>query len=75
MISTEKPEWGPRISPDNKWVAYTGEKDGGEYEIFVISITGGSTEQVSLDGGEEPIWSPDGTELIYRNGTKCNSPI
>ena len=53
LISTEKPEWGPRISPDNKWVAYTGEKDGGEYEIFVISITGGSAEQVSLDGGEE----------------------
>lgn len=70
LISTEKPEWGPRISPDNRWVAYTGEKDGGEYEIFVISITGGSAEQVSLDGGEEPIWSPDGTELIYRNGTK-----
>ena len=36
----------------------------------MISITGGSAEQVSLDGGEEPIWSPDGTELIYRNGTK-----
>jgi len=70
LIATEKPEWGPRISPDDKWVAFTREKDGGEYEIFVIPITGGSAQQVSLNGGEEPTWSPDGSELIYRNGTK-----
>ena len=70
LIATEKPEWGPRISPDDKWVAFTREKDGGEYEIYVIPITGGTAEQVSLNGGEEPIWSPDGRELIYRNGTQ-----
>ena len=70
LIATEKPEWGPKISPDDNWVAFTREKDGGEYEIYVIPLTGGTAEQVSLNGGEEPIWSPDGRELVYRNGTQ-----
>jgi len=70
LIATEKTEWGPRISRDDKWVAFTTEKNGGEYEVYVIPISGGIAEQVSLNGGEEPIWSPDGSELIYRNGTQ-----
>ena len=28
----------------------------------------GTREKVSLAGGEEPMWSPDGDELVYRWG-------
>jgi len=67
---TKQTEWGARISPDDKWVAFTKEKPGGEYEVYVLPITGGQIQQVSIDGGEEPVWSPDGNELFYRKHTQ-----
>jgi hypothetical protein len=30
----------------------------------------GSQWQISTGGGEEPVWSHDGKEIFYRNGTK-----
>jgi Tol biopolymer transport system component len=30
----------------------------------------GSKKQISADGGTEPVWSPNGRELFYRNGNK-----
>ena len=67
---TKQTEWGPRISPDEQWVAFTKEKPGGEYEVYVMSIGGGPIQQVSIDGGEEPVWAPDGNELFYRKHTE-----
>lgn len=64
--ATKQTEWGARISPDDKWVAFTKEKPGGEYEVYAMPIAGGPVQQVSIDGGEEPVWAPDGTELFYR---------
>ena len=69
-MTTDKTEWGPRISPDDKWVAFTMDKTGGAYEVFVIPIDGGTPQQVSFDNGVEPVWTADGTELIYREAKK-----
>jgi hypothetical protein len=33
-------------------------------------LFGWIVEEVSAQGGEEPIWSRDGAELFYRNGNK-----
>ena len=30
----------------------------------------GARYQVSLDGGDEPVWSPKGNELFYRHGAE-----
>ena len=70
LMTTDKTEWGPRISPDDKWVAFTMDKTGGAYEVFVIPIDGGTPQQVSFDNGVEPVWTADGTELIYREAKK-----
>jgi|TARA_B110000438_G_scaffold286643_1_gene318079 serine/threonine-protein kinase len=70
LMVSEKTEWGPRISPDGKWVTFTMDKTGGTYEVFVISIDGGMPQQVSLDNGVESVWMADGTELIYRERQK-----
>jgi hypothetical protein len=37
-------------------------------EVYVERFPeGGSRQQISTGGGRAPLWSPDGTELFYRN--------
>jgi hypothetical protein len=53
-----------RPSPDGKWIAYV-DQQSGVSEVFVNARSGGRY-QVSLGGGNEPVWSRDGKELFYR---------
>jgi serine/threonine-protein kinase len=57
-----------RISPDGNWLAFSSTLTG-RYEVYVTRFpTPGRRFPVSLDGGTEPAWSPDGSEIFYRNG-------
>jgi len=69
MVATDASEWGPDISPDGRWMAYTSDESG-RYEIYVRAIDGQRSWTVSLDGGEEPIFSADGKTLYYRSGNR-----
>jgi len=56
----------PAISPDNHWLAFTSDQSGNQ-QVYVRPYPGeGDQVQVSLTGGNEPLWSPDGRELYYR---------
>jgi len=56
----------PNFSPDGRWMAYT-SNESGHWEVFVRPYPGpGGRTQISTDGGSEPLWSPDGSELFYR---------
>jgi serine/threonine-protein kinase len=56
----------PRVSPDGRLLAYVSE-EGGQRNVYVQPIPGpGARARVSVAGGLEPIWSPDGTALFYR---------
>ncbi len=59
----------PVISPDGKWLAYQSNESGRE-EIYVRPFpeVEKGRSQVSTNGGNSPLWSPDGRELFYRNG-------
>jgi serine/threonine-protein kinase len=58
----------PTLSPDGRWLAYTSDESG-RSEVYVRSYPGqGGRWQVSLDGGAEPVWSPKGDEIFYRQG-------
>jgi hypothetical protein len=66
-------EAGPAFSPDGQWLAYAASDASGRRQIYVQAFPGpGDKHQVSIDGGNEPLWNPDGTrqrlELFYRNG-------
>lgn len=58
-----------QISPDGKWMAYVSDETG-RTEVYVRSLpeVDKVREQISTEGGESPLWSPDGTQLYFRNG-------
>jgi serine/threonine-protein kinase len=59
-----------QFSPDGKWMAYQ-SAESGNLEVFIVPFPGpGPRVPVSADGGESPIWSPDGRELFYTRGDR-----
>jgi hypothetical protein len=56
-----------RFSPDGSQVAYRSDESGRD-EIYVVPFPGpGGKWQVSTEGGAQPMWSPSGGELYYKN--------
>jgi serine/threonine-protein kinase len=65
-LATDFQEEGPVLSPAGRWVAYTSNETG-QREVYVRAFPESSGRiPVSTDGGNEPLWSRDGTELFYR---------
>jgi len=70
FLETQFNEWGARVSPDGRWIAYT-SNESGRNEVYVQPFPGpGGRSQVSTEGGSEPVWSRAGGEMFYRNGDK-----
>ncbi len=64
-LQSEFNEQNGTFSPDGRWVAYDSDESGRE-EIYVQSFpVSGAKFQISTDGGSEPRWRSDGTELFY----------
>ena len=62
-------ERGGDVSPDGRWIAYY-SNESGAFQIYVRPFPDVNTGrwQVSSDGGTLPVWSRDGTELLYIDG-------
>jgi eukaryotic-like serine/threonine-protein kinase len=70
LLQTPFDEWQPRFSPDGRWLAYT-SNESGVAEVYVQPYPSlGAKWKVSTEGGNEPLWSPSGHEIFYRNGDK-----
>ena len=69
IVESKAKVWGASLSADGAWMAYTSDESG-RYENYVQPFPAGPRVQISFDGGEEPLWSPQGGELIFRNGDK-----
>jgi hypothetical protein len=54
----------PRLSPDERWLAYT-SNESGTVQIWVRAYPSGSRWQVTTEGGRDPRWRGDGKELYY----------
>ena len=69
LIGSPATEANHALSPDDKWLAYQ-TSETGQMEVFVRPFPDVGSERwlMSLEGGEDPVWHPDGSELFYRQG-------
>ena len=68
LAATPFTEWSGRPSYDGRWLAYE-SNESGDFQVYVRALAGeGARQQVSIDGGVEPVWSRDGSRLYYRHG-------
>ncbi len=66
LVATRFEEHFPDVSPDGRWLAYASDKSGTS-DVYVRPLDREGEEiRVSLAGGAEPMWGPDGRELFYR---------
>ena len=69
---TEFQEAGAVFSPDGRWVAYHSDESG-EFEVYVTPFPGpGRRWQVSSASGAYPVWSGDGSQVIF---TRMNGDL
>jgi serine/threonine-protein kinase len=66
LIRTSASEWALRFSPNSQFITYTSG-----YEVYVQGFPNADKiMQVSNGGGEEPVWTPSGRQVIYRRGSQ-----
>ena len=77
LTSHEGLELFPKISPDGKWIAFSGEYSGSR-QVFIIPSTGGSPKQLTFynsvgvmpprGGWDDAVldWTPDSKQVLFR---------
>jgi serine/threonine-protein kinase len=65
LTNSRTQAYAPTLSPDERWLAYVSEESG-RREVYVRGRGGEAHWMVSVGGGEEPHWAPDGRALYYR---------
>jgi tricorn protease len=58
-------EYNPFLSPDGKWVAFTGEYDG-NLDVYIVSVNGGQPKRLTYHpyGDITRGWTPDGKVMF-----------
>jgi len=70
LLDTPEHEFGAAFSPDSRWIAFVAHRSEHD-EVYVAAFPGpGPWIQISTAGGVEPVWSRDGSELYYREGSR-----
>jgi serine/threonine protein kinase/Tol biopolymer transport system component len=65
VAQTPFAELNGQFSPDGSWIAYESDESG-RFEIYLQPFGRlGAHQRVSIDGGTQPRWRSDGTELFY----------
>jgi serine/threonine-protein kinase len=74
LVTDEYSERQVALSPDGRWLAYIGDRSG-RMEVYVRPFpnAGDGRTVITSDGGSEPVWSPDGRELFFREAGSMKS--
>jgi len=57
-------EQHPALSSDGRWIAFDSDEPG-QRQVFIRPFPEGPKRQVSVGGGQMPVWSRSGSELFY----------
>jgi tricorn protease len=62
-------ETSPRVSPDGKWIAFTGRQYGNP-DVFVIPVSGGEVKQITYHSSADEVssWSWDSKSIYFHSG-------
>jgi serine/threonine-protein kinase len=67
FLATQSQEVLPEFSPDGRWLAYVSDESG-KNEVYARTFPAGdNVVMISNQGGQVPVWGPDGRELFYWN--------
>jgi hypothetical protein len=75
LVATRFQETAAAVSPDGRWLAFVADYSGVR-QVYVRPLGSDAAQTlVSLDGGDEPVWSRDGRELFYRGSGSEGSEL
>jgi Tol biopolymer transport system component len=59
--------YDPHWSPDGNQIAYSGITPGGDWQIYLVSRDGSTSQRLLTDSpaGTDPTWSPDGDSILF----------
>ena len=76
VVRAEPAEWlNPEVSPDGRYIAMDIRADG-HRDIWVYEWARGSLTRLTTEPTNEefPVWTPDGTRIVYRVFTSSADP-
>ncbi len=61
-------ERDPHLSPDGRWVAFSGEYDG-NVDVYVVPVEGGQPVRLTFHPYPDSVrgWAPDGSAVLFRS--------
>jgi uncharacterized protein YjdB len=75
ILSDGSPSIQPALSPDRTRIAFSSERAGAGYDLFVMDVDGRNLQRLTTNAGTEgePVWSPDGRRIVF-TGTAREGP-
>jgi Tol biopolymer transport system component len=55
-----------RFSPDGRRIAYEQTAEGGRHDLYTFDLITGASQQLTFEGdNDDPVWSPDGSRILF----------
>ncbi len=70
FLRTPFNEYAPVFAPDGRHLAYVTDQSGRDEVVVADYPHAHTTLQISVEGGTEPMWSPQSGELFFRSGNR-----
>ena len=65
----------PKLSPDGKWVAFSGSYNGNT-DVYVVAVDGGTPKRLTWHTAADIVqgWTPDGAKVLFASARETNGP-
>ncbi|HKU59825.1 MAG TPA: LpqB family beta-propeller domain-containing protein [Gemmatimonadales bacterium] len=67
ILSDSAPSLQPALSPDRIRIAFSSERAGAGYDLYVMDADGRNLKRLTTAPGTEgePVWTPDGRRMVF----------